>query len=149
MGKVLDFIPSEKGEREFTCIGSARLNHFTNSELRPIGTPDGPKGSRPTAFEAEPNHSHLLVLDDGTNWTAPGLELEFRVRLEALLINEFQNEEKEKEKELLADLREHATPSEGPAIKEETANTSACAQWRSQGGATGHLPPPPWAFGKF
>ena len=32
------------------------------------------------------------MLDDGTNWTAPGLELEFRARLETLIVNGFKQE---------------------------------------------------------
>ena len=50
-----------------------------------------PAVAGPTLFEAEPNHSHLLVLDDGTLWTAPGLELEFRARLLKLIANEFKD----------------------------------------------------------
>ena len=68
-----------------------------SASTTPVSTPDNTKGSpptltqfSPTAFDAEPNHSHLLVLYDGTNWTAPRIELEFRSRLEALLENEFK-----------------------------------------------------------
>ena len=32
------------------------------------------------------------MLDDGTHWTAPGLELEFRARLETLISNGFQKD---------------------------------------------------------
>ena len=115
MGEVLSYIPSANGEKELTCIGSSRINHFANSELRQIGMSDDSDCSRPTAFEAEPNHSHLLVLDDGTNWTAPGLELEFRARLEALLENGFQQEVP------CAPLTERDLPTAGPAVEGETA----------------------------
>ena len=121
MGKVLNFIPSANGERrEFTCIGSARLTHFTNS-----GTPDNTKGSQQTAFEAEPNHSHILVLDDGTNWTAPGLELEFRARLEELLENGFQKDVE------CAPLKVPDLSTAALAVEGETENTSACAEQKA------------------
>ena len=89
-----------------------------------MSTPDNTKGSppltqfSPTAFEAEANHSHLLVLYDGTNWTAPGLELEFRARLEALLKNGFQQEVR------CDPLTERDLPIARPAIKGKTANAS-------------------------
>ena len=71
-----------------------------------------------TKFEAEPNHSHLLVLYDGTYWTAPGLELEFRARLEALLKNGFKQEVQ------FDPLTVPDLPTAGPAVKEKTANAS-------------------------
>ena len=89
---------------------------------RPVSTPDNTNGSpptltqfSPTAFEAELNHSHLLVLDDGTNWTAPGLELEFRTRLEALLENGFKQDEP-------CALTVPDLLIAGPAVEETTTN---------------------------
>ena len=68
------------------------------------------------------------MLDDGTNWTAPGLELEFRARLEELLKNGFQ-------KEVTCDpLTVPDLATAGPAVEGETANAfeakceSLCAE---------------------